>query len=204
MDVVGGFSYEMSGTECGIKIKTGTDAENYISYGTFKEGGLQNNYAPTPMLNSINTSSESPAANAHPVFTWVFKENIFILQYSDKNNVKILILAKDVNGEVLILATNSHNGTMLKKDTTYTGINMAGTKQITKERICLIPFYDVTGCKIPGLYECVADDRSSSAGSQVYKDISDRRWWLSAIYSCIPYTYLFKGQCSTVFAVQVQ
>lgn len=204
IDAVGGFSYEMSETECGIKIKTGTDAENYISYGTFKEGEAQVNFYPTPRLNYVYTSFESFNIAYRPAFTWIFKENMFFLQYSYDNVANFLILAKDVNGESLILGINNLNGIMLKSDTAYEGISMMGTKQIAKERICLIPFYDIKGGKIDGLYECVADDRSSKISSRIYKDSTGRKWWLSAIYNFAPYVHLFKGQCNTVFAVQVQ
>lgn len=206
MDVAGDFSYEMSELKYGIKIKTGSDATNYISYGTFKSTeDISRCYLPTAILNLTTENFESiPVPANRPAFTWIFKDNLFLLQYSDKSLIKFVVLAKDITDSPLILGINNINGIIIKSDIAYNNVNMSAAKQISKDRICLIPYYDIEGGRIDGLYECVADDRSSAGDSQIYKDSTGRKWWVSAIQNVSPYTYLFKATCSTVFALQVQ
>lgn len=206
MDAAGDFFYETSESKHGIKIKTGSDATNYISYGTFSEiEDMSRHYYPIAILNSTTKNiSSAPSSANRPAFTWIFKDNLFLLQYSDKNSLRFIILAKDTTGSPFILGTSDLSGMIIKSDIAYSSVNMSMTKQISKNRICLIPYYDVEGGRIDGLYECVADDRSSAGNSQIYKDSTGRKWWVSAIQNVSPYTYLFKATCSTVFALQVQ
>lgn len=186
----------------GITIRCKESDENYVFYGS----AMNNQFNPSGVTNTETSGNETvPVASEQPKFTFIFKENMFILQYSYTKVARKLLLVKDVNGQTAIMYNNSDTiGDGIKNDTVYTSLSFNSVKQIAKERLCLVPYYDWTGENINGLYECVADESVATAQSTVYKDSTGKKWWVSAMASSAPTRYLSRTICDVVFATQVQ